>query len=158
MLNKEQQNFAMWCVTTWIELCEDNGIQCVNSPDADHSALLQYLLRGNAPFEKPPPLAYSYPWYSIVEGNKEMIELDELEDEVKKTFEFGDVTIRQNPHWDWEDKEKGILKFALTDDLYQFTPATVEEAAGSHLINPKAKFGFLQRIGGEAPRMDGYIQ
>lgn len=35
--------------------------------DADHSALLQRLLAGHEPFPTPPPTAYSYPWYSLVE-------------------------------------------------------------------------------------------
>jgi len=35
--------------------------------DIDHSALLGRLLEGKEPFDIPPPLSYSYPWYTLIE-------------------------------------------------------------------------------------------
>ena len=35
--------------------------------DAWHSSLLQRLLAGKEPLPVPPPTAYSYPWYSLIE-------------------------------------------------------------------------------------------
>jgi len=36
--------------------------------DIDHSSLLERLLDGKEPLEVPPPLAFSYPWYDLVEN------------------------------------------------------------------------------------------
>lgn len=39
--------------------------------DVDHSSLLLRLLAGKEPFENPPPRAYSYPWYRLLEDEGE---------------------------------------------------------------------------------------
>lgn len=36
--------------------------------DMDHSSLLHRLLLGKQPLDLPPPIAYSYPCYALVEG------------------------------------------------------------------------------------------
>lgn len=38
--------------------------------NADHSALLERLLEGRQPLPEPPPRAYSYPWYSLIEDGQ----------------------------------------------------------------------------------------
>lgn len=37
------------------------------SVDLDHSALFRRLLKGERVYSSPPPLAYSYPWYDLLE-------------------------------------------------------------------------------------------
>ena len=41
--------------------------------DADHSALLSRLLDGKEPTEHRPPLAYSYPWYSLIDNGYDIV-------------------------------------------------------------------------------------
>ena len=55
-----------------LEIREKNGIEYPKDLNqlkitAIKSALLQRLLEGKEPFEDPPPLSMSYPWYSLIE-------------------------------------------------------------------------------------------
>lgn len=60
------------CFLRWLEVRERERGRDGESAwslciDAMHSALLQRLLDGNEPLPKPPPRAFSYPWYELVE-------------------------------------------------------------------------------------------
>jgi len=68
----------------WLEIRERHG-QDVGSAmqlyaDADHSALLSRLRAGKEPFDEPPPLAMSYPWYELLEkGRADAFSVQEVE-------------------------------------------------------------------------------
>lgn len=94
-LNKEQQNRWDWAVLKYREIRENNTlnsfeelneterlqlIQELNEAKEfngaltidvldEKSALFARLLEGKNPFIYPPPCAYSYPWYEVIEDN-----------------------------------------------------------------------------------------
>lgn len=172
MLNQEQLNFAVKCMSEWTRICEDNDRSIrPGSVDIDHSALLGYLLRGNRPFEKPPPLRYSYPCYALAEGKE--VRIGELWGCGSGEGEEFKIVIDQTRAWNWHNKEKGILVHK-DGDLYKFREGTAEEIIDTCIFSTethsrdwhiadqqkimdkdKAKgvlTGFLQRCDGEAPR------
>ncbi len=62
-------------VGQWINLHTRHLGRPPTDVDADHSSLLFRLLEGKEPLPQPPPRAYSYPWYSLVEtGGPELCE------------------------------------------------------------------------------------
>ena len=67
-LEHDQIGFAIRQVSKWLRILQDNEKGCPTSADADHSALLNRLLSGKKEFPKPPPLFFSYPAYSLEEG------------------------------------------------------------------------------------------
>lgn len=82
----------------WLEIREAHGIDLRRRDnlyvDADHSALLHRLLEGKEPFEEPPPCAYSYPWYELLENGKASA--------IEVYPSFGSTThlaIEQNGSW-----------------------------------------------------------
>ena len=61
-------------VARWLEVgYPDKG---PTPADAWHSALLQRLLDGKDPLPVPPPRAYSYPWYALIENGRSTGHLD----------------------------------------------------------------------------------
>lgn len=58
-------------VLLWQAICDDplGNIteDDINTADMFHSSLLQRLLEGQPPLPLPPPKAFSYPWYSLIE-------------------------------------------------------------------------------------------
>lgn len=71
MLNNEQIGFVYRCLTEWNNVARDagysTGIDSVLA-NIDHSALLHRLLEGKEIYPSPPPRAFSYPWYALLEG------------------------------------------------------------------------------------------
>lgn len=62
------------CVYRWLEIRYVNG-QDIGDVlglriDADHSGLLQRLLKGEEPTAEAPPLAYSYPWVEVIQTGR----------------------------------------------------------------------------------------
>ena len=56
----------------WLEIRAKHGIPFPGSLwslniDASKSALLDRLLEGKEPLPEPPPLSFSYPWYTLIE-------------------------------------------------------------------------------------------
>jgi hypothetical protein len=83
----------------WLEIRERHGqdVGCANQlrADADHSALLGRLRRGLEPLPEPPPLAMSYPWYSLIEeGRDEAFEVYLFEHE-NSILPKGSLVIEQ---------------------------------------------------------------
>lgn len=64
-------------ISRWAETCEEWGRAArVDVTNINHSALLQRLLAGKVVHPEPPPLAYSYPNYSLLdEGWCEPVEV-----------------------------------------------------------------------------------
>jgi hypothetical protein len=92
----------------------------VNLPNIDHSSLLQRLLNGKPLLEKAPPKRFSYPAYELAEGKE--VEIHEISD-LDPSWGYGPdrtVAIDQHIEWTWVDKEKGILKHLLSNELYVF--------------------------------------
>ena len=61
---------ARHAVVRWLEVRAAHGYadeHPVTPAEASHSALLARLLSGKEPLPSPPPLSYSYPWYSLIE-------------------------------------------------------------------------------------------
>jgi len=59
----------------WLECQEKGGKERPGTfnrflVNASHSALLRRLIDGKEPFEHPPPLNRSYPWYELMETGK----------------------------------------------------------------------------------------
>lgn len=59
-------------VARWLRLREEHGFRYPESADQlvvqmRHSALLDRLLQGKEPLPEPPPKAFSYPWYGLIE-------------------------------------------------------------------------------------------
>lgn len=112
-LTYEQAGFASRCIAKWMQICEEEQYS-INIPDATHSALLMRLLMGGQPLDKPPPLSFSYPNYSLGEGKPTMVtEIREWKD-----HDPGKVFIDQCGDWEWVEKDK-ILRHTLTGDLYR---------------------------------------
>jgi hypothetical protein len=55
-------------VARWLEIGYPN--EAPTPADAWHSALLGRLLAGKDPLPEPPPLAFSYPWYGLIENGR----------------------------------------------------------------------------------------
>lgn len=169
-MNLEDKNFATKCMAEFIRIRMDNDRDTF-PVDVDHSALLNYLLDGNRPFKNPPPKSYSYPDYKMAEGKEVLVEL--WED--KSLFEDR-IVINQCKEWEWEDKEKRVLKHLPTGDLYQFKKLSAEELVRNYYtLSPKYPIeeaiqnerelektsaekgifrGVIQRIGGVAERLE----
>ena len=68
----------------WLKICEAHGYDLGDrrflKVQADHSALLARLLEGKEPLHEPPPRAFGYPWYDLVEtGEGDATEVFEAE-------------------------------------------------------------------------------
>ena len=78
----------------WLKICEAQGYDLPMDRRslkirADHSALLERLLEGKEPLQEPPPRAFGYPWYDLVEtGEGDAMEVFEAE---------GGLVINQEP-------------------------------------------------------------
>jgi len=73
-MNKEQAK-VLSAITEWMKIAEQEGYTIPSdylgfNIHATKSALLKRLLSGKKPFKFPPPRAYSYPWYSLLEEGK----------------------------------------------------------------------------------------
>lgn len=59
----------------WLKIREENGYPLGTVQqlmiDADHSALLPRILRGDTIFPEPPPRSFSYPWYGLMASGRE---------------------------------------------------------------------------------------
>ena len=92
-LTDEQAMFAMIQVGEWLRIKEDQGQQ-TNSPDATHSSLLHWLLKGNKPLPKPPPVLYSRPCHALASG-----ETITLHDPPIRYPDGDNVVVAQNKEW-----------------------------------------------------------
>lgn len=115
-LTPEQIDFVIRQVSLWVRTCEDNG-RGICTPDVSHSSLLHRLLSGRPLLEKPPPRAFSYPCYEMVEQEEVKIH-DFWEMNRDYIFEGGQrisvtppvVCIDQSPSYVWDDKEQRIIR------------------------------------------------
>lgn len=82
---------ARKAVGLWLELRQTDWPGAPTRADAEHSALLTRLLSGKKALPKPPPLAFAYPWYDIVETGKAAVTAFWVDS--KK------LTINQNLGW-----------------------------------------------------------
>lgn len=90
--------------------------------DIDHSALLLRLLSGKKLLPKPPPRAFSYPWYALGEGSRcHYMELHE-----PKIYNGSSVSINQDGGYSWKDKDAGVLVYNRTGELFQVNLETKE--------------------------------
>jgi len=88
-------------LTRWLEIRDRYGHHLTTlsqlKADIDHSALLERLLSGREPFPEPPPRAFSYPWYELVEdGRSEALEAQLIEQD-GGLFPKGTLIIDQAP-------------------------------------------------------------
>lgn len=60
------------CLRKWLEIKESEGhrvdLDSVNLVDVAHSSLLNRIINEEIIFPEPPPRAYSYPWYDLIEN------------------------------------------------------------------------------------------
>jgi len=157
-LTQEQIDFAVRCMARYINVREDHGHGLPNSADVDHSSLLRRLLSGKQPLEQPPPKRYSYPDYDLAEGKEgEIRELWERDDDHPLMREDGGhVVIDQHPYWEWEDREKKILRYVPTGDLYQYMEKTAYPVwvRGDDPKNHPYQDKFLQKLEKSHERTD----
>lgn len=105
-------------VDEWLSITGERGY-----PDASHSVLLARLLSGKKALSKAPPSKNSYPWYALGEGEK--IELDPEFDKIREFAGQGIneskilVNIGNSSPFEWYDKEKGILVYPKTKELFR---------------------------------------
>ncbi len=72
----EEQTKILEAVCRWIEAAAAAGVDVFQGGPTQfranmwHSSLLARLLQGKEPLPEPPPLAYSYPNYSLAEGEE----------------------------------------------------------------------------------------
>jgi hypothetical protein len=69
---QDETNQTISCFHKWLSIREENDIPFPNNLlklriDMDHSALLRRLLEGKEPLPIPPPRAFSYPWYELID-------------------------------------------------------------------------------------------
>jgi hypothetical protein len=68
-LSHEQLRAAQRAVSVWIDVRTRHGYASPLTPaEAGHSALLRRLLSGKEPLPAPPPRAFSYPNYGLIES------------------------------------------------------------------------------------------
>jgi hypothetical protein len=67
--------------------------------DADHSALLERLLSGSEPFANPPPTAYSYPWYSLIEDGWAVVGCATWKDQPQEYERYPDTLHFRQSSW-----------------------------------------------------------
>lgn len=128
-LTKTQAEFSIQCMAEWLRIKrqfehpEDQNAEYPvhadrhhdyrpTEADVVHSSLLQRLLRGEKALLKPPPRSFSYPNYELGEGKE--VELFEPVSEYEEL-----VSIDQCGSFTWHDKDRLILKYTPTGDLYQ---------------------------------------
>ncbi len=172
-LTPEQELFAIRCMETYATIASETR-GGIGPADPIHSGLLLYLLRGNKPFEKPPPKSYSRPAYELAEGKRCLVGLYQRMFGLEKG-DLPTIYIDQCGDWEWHDVDKFIIKHTISGDLYKFEEATAKEIVSSWTyltkVSDEQKIkdaqlsivsdrkegmlrGFLQRIDGEAPRKE----
>lgn len=84
-LTSEQVSFAKNCMIEWIQIAHKEGyfdfLERVNGKEGMsilyneiwHSALLERLLHGKDALPQPPPRAFSYPWYFLLEHGSDTV-------------------------------------------------------------------------------------
>lgn len=75
MTEQEQQDIVHK-VLLWLDIHDDPEHKIPvgysqRRTDAAHSALLSRLLEGKPPLPQPPPRAFSYPWYKLIDDGKD---------------------------------------------------------------------------------------
>jgi len=117
-LDQEQIGFIIKCICQWVRIREEEGHPPVREPIVNHSALLRRLLNGQKPLTKPPPKTFSHPNYELGEGK-----LVEIMTMIETNLpEIGDcIVIDHDACWMWYDKDKQILIYVPTQELYQLT-------------------------------------
>lgn len=83
-------------VADWIRIHHENHNEFPNDADADHSALLRYLLRGNKPHDLPPPTMFSYPAHDAADG----VPVSVVPEGIYETDD-GRVVVNQNDRFRW---------------------------------------------------------
>jgi hypothetical protein len=134
-LSNEQVAYAIDKMQKWAQTCEehDRGTRAV---DISHSSLLCRLLIGKPLLEFPPPRAFSYPAYQMVE--QEECQIHELWEREKDTiYSYGEeypcegpvVVIDQTAEYTWEDREKKIVLHVPTGLRWQYFEKTAYPVA-----------------------------
>lgn len=114
-------------VVKWVETCEENG-RDINPINTRKSALLRRLLSGKPALEVPPPKAFSYPRYEMVEEKECQIhDIWEREDDhiyyqdKKIPIQGGTIlVIDQCPHYIWEDEDKKIVQHVPSGRRWEY--------------------------------------
>lgn len=129
----------------WMEIRVENGIPVSMDnllADIDHSALLGRLLAGKEPFPEPPPRAYSYPNYTLLEnGRGEPGEVYER-DRGFMTDEATPVLFIDQLEWKIVEKrgpEEWIVSYYITD------VEALKKAASTGRMSLGAYVGSLSR-------------
>ena len=87
MLTPEQRRIV-WATVRWCAIREAVGLGRPDPADVWHSALLERLIAGHEPLQDPPPLAYGYPWYALIEQGLARLRPDEV------TLQLGETPPR----------------------------------------------------------------
>lgn len=90
------------CLFRWLQIREQYGYEfpqdyCKLRIDADHSALLDRLLQGKEPLPEPPPRAFSYPWYELIENG--FAYPYEVWEPTNRLHDYPTLVIDQSSQW-----------------------------------------------------------
>jgi hypothetical protein len=104
------QEQVLNCVRRWLRIRNAAGDPQLIA-DIDHSALLERLLDGQEPLPEPPPRAYSYPWYALIERGE--LQVDDVSDlathivicqhrwEIERRAEDGSIRVQAGATHAW---------------------------------------------------------
>ena len=124
-ITQDQFNWMCQCITDWLQIREQftQAPPIWNLADVQHSSLLNRILSGKTVFNKPPPKAYSYPWYELEEQGWAYIHSDVSIDPNEKW----PVHIAQSTAYDLLSYENGIATVRAHSNgyTYQVEPSDV---------------------------------
>lgn len=135
-MNREEGLNVIRVFARWIDFMKDIGRDPIGV-DVEHSALLKWMLEGNEPLPKAPPLVHAYPCYELGQG-KPVIVHDIFDLDIPG---IGHRTVIDGYH-DWvlcsaeleSHTEDGWVTCALpiyrhvpTGDLYTLTDHTLQK-------------------------------
>lgn len=117
-LTQEQIEWVHLQVATWLGFSNVDA----SMAGAAHSSLLTRLLEGKEPTKYIPPLACSYPWYPLEDG--ERCPLDHSTGPEQSVRSDHHIVIAQTRYLkvDWDDATlTGLLQYELNGQKYRVT-------------------------------------
>lgn len=157
-LTEEENKYfsqAIKAIEKWLEIREKNGIKNPHDGhqlyvDAVHSSLLKRLFMGIEPLPQPPPKAFSYPWYSLIETG----EGESFDVHLAPMFGPDAISISQNPHWKIKEKHSDthyVVTYKDRPELWDLYETTTKPIAALPGYDKEFKIWKLKRLSDQTP-------
>lgn len=152
---RKHLDHALYSFSKWLEIREQNGIKPPSSHqqficDASHSSLLARLFKRIEPLPQPPPKAFSYPWYSLIEKG----EGESFDVHLVPSMGPDVISISQSPTWKIRQKisdKHYVVSHKDSDVLWDLTEVMTKPIASIKGYDREFPIWKLKRLSDQTP-------